>query len=170
MREPGRLADTFQKPAEYLVHDKESPVIGPTSFNDRGPELSRGFRALKVYMGLLRHGTSGYAAAIDHDVAMARFLAEETKRRPDFDLLDEPVLSIVNFRYRPAGASVRDEALDSLNRRIVNRLVGDGGFFLAPTMLKGRVSMRVAITNFRTREDDLRALLDEASRVGKEIA
>ena len=170
VREPGRLADTFKKPAEYLVHDKESPVIGPTAFNDRGPELSRGFRALRVYMGLLRHGTSGYAAAIDHDVAMARFLAEEAKRRPDFELLDEPILSIVNFRYRPAGASIRDDALDSLNRRIVNRLVSDGGFFLAPTMLKGRVSMRVAITNFRTREDDLRALLDEASRVGKEIA
>ena len=168
VREPGRLADTFRKPAEYLVHDAESPVIGPTAFNDRGPELSRGFRALKVYMGLLRHGTSGYAAAVEHDFGLAHFLAEEVKRRPDFELLAEPVLSIVNFRYRPGG-TLDDEATDALNRRIVNRLVASGQFFLAPTRLKGRVSMRVAIVNFRTREDDLVALLDEASRVGKEI-
>lgn len=168
VREPGRLADAFRKPAEYLVHDALSPVIGPTAFNDRGPELSRGFRALKVYMGLLRHGTSGYAAAIDHDVTLARFLADEVKRRPDFELMAEPALSIVNFRYRPPGGTVDDPSLDSLNRRIVNRLVGGGGFFLAPTMLKGRVSMRVAIVNFRTRETDLVALLDEATRAGRE--
>jgi len=172
VREPGRLADTFRKPAEYLVHDALSPVIGPTSFNDRGPELSRGFRALKVFMGLLRHGTNGYAKAIEHDVALARFLADEVKRRPDFELLAEPALSIVNFRYRSAHAGVGSEGpvLDALNRHVVNRLVGEGGFFLAPTLLKGRVSMRVAITNFRTREDDLVALLDEASRAGKELA
>jgi glutamate/tyrosine decarboxylase-like PLP-dependent enzyme len=167
VREPGRLADTFRKPAEYLVHDAESPVIGPTSFNDRGPELSRGFRALKVFMGLLRHGTSGYAQAIEHDVDMARFLAEEVERRPEFELLTEPVLSIVNFRHRRAGEA-EGEALDARNRQIVNRLVEGGGFFLAPTLLKGRVSMRVALTNFRTREDDLLALLDEAARVGGE--
>jgi glutamate/tyrosine decarboxylase-like PLP-dependent enzyme len=170
VREKGRLAEAFHKPAEYLVHDAESPVIGPTSFNDRGPELSRGFRALKVYMGLMRHGTSGYARAIEHDLELARFLAEEVKRRTDFELLAEPVLSIVNFRYRPAGAPADDPGLDRLNRRIVNRLVGSGGFFLAPTLLKGRVSMRVAIVNFRTREEDLVALLDEAARAGKEMA
>ena len=79
----------------------------------------------------------------------------------------------MNFRYRPsarADAGSEDPALDALNRRIVNRLVGGGGFFLAPTLLKGRVSMRVAITNFRTREDDLVALLDEVSRAGKDLA
>ena len=112
---------------------------------------------------------SGYAKAIEHDVALARFLAEEVKRRSEFELLVEPVLSIVNFRHRRPGEA-EGATLDARNRRIVNRLVGSGGFFLAPTLLKGRVSMRVAITNFRTREDDLVALLDEASRAGKELA
>ena len=51
----------------------------------------------------------------------------------------------------------------------MNRLVGSGAFFLAPTILKGRTALRVAIVNFRTREDDLRALLDEAARAGREI-
>jgi len=79
------------------------------------------------------------------------------------------VLSIVNFRYRLAGAGLDEATLDRLNRRIVNRLVGSGAFFLAPTILKGRTSMRVAIVNFRTTEADLGALVDEAARAGREI-
>ncbi len=169
VREPGRLADTFRKPAEYLVHDVESPVIGPVSFNERGFELSRGFKALKVWMGLKCHGRKGYAAAIERDVGLARFLSDAVDAHPDFERTSEPVLSITTFRYRPQGVDLSGEALDRLNQRIVNRLVGDGSFFLAPTVLKGRVAMRVCIVNFRTREDDLRLLLQEASRVGREL-
>jgi aromatic-L-amino-acid/L-tryptophan decarboxylase len=170
VREPGRMAEAFHRPAPYLVQDPDSPVLGPVFFNDRGPELSRGFRALKVWMGLKRHGRRGYAAAVEHDVAMARFLADEVRARKDFELLAEPVLSIVGFRYRPEGAPAEGADIDRLNRRIVNRLVGSGAFFLAPTILKGRTAMRVAIVNFRTREDDLVALLDEAARAGRELA
>jgi len=119
-----------------------------------------------VWMGLKRHGRKGYARAIEHDVALARFLAEAVKAHPDFELLVEPVLSIVNFRYRPRGAALPDADLDRLNRKIVNRLVGSGAFFLAPTTLKGRTSLRVAIVNFRTAEDDLTALLEEVQRLG----
>jgi glutamate/tyrosine decarboxylase-like PLP-dependent enzyme len=169
IRDSGRLADTFRQSAPYLVHDPDSPVVGPVSFNERGPELSRGFRALKVWVGLKRHGCKGYAAAVEHDVAMARFLADETQRRDDFELLAEPVLSIVNFRFRPKHVGMTDSDLDRLNRQIVNRLVGSGAFFVAPTVLKGRTSIRVAIVNFRTREGDLQALLDEAARAGQEI-
>jgi aromatic-L-amino-acid decarboxylase len=168
VREPGRMADAFRRPAPYLVHDPDSPVVGPVSFNDRGPELSRGFRALKVWMGLKRHGRRGYAKAVEHDVAMARFLADELRSRPDFELMADPVLSVVCFRYRPAGLG--DEDLDRLNRRIVNDLVGNGSFFLAPTLLRKRTAMRVAIVNFRTAEDDLRALVEEVTRAGLRIA
>jgi hypothetical protein len=59
--------------------------------------------------------------------------------------------------------------LDRLNRRIVNRLVGSGAFFLAPTLVRGRTSLRVAIVNFRTREDDLLALVDETARAGRSL-
>ncbi len=169
VREPGRLADAFRKPAEYLVQDAESPFPGPVAFNERGPELSRGFKALKVWMGFKRHGRQGFAAAIEHDVDLARFLADEVDRRPDFERLAEPVLSIANFRYRPV-ASLPEEALAALNRKIVNRLVGSGSFFLAPTLLRGKTSLRVAIVNFRTSESDLVALLDEAARVGRVLA
>ena len=170
VREPGRLAATFRKFPEYLASDPESPFPGPTWFTERGVELSRGFKALKVWMGLKVHGRRAYAAQIENDVRLARFLADAVELSPDFELLAESVLSIANFRYRPAGRELSEEELDRINRSIINRLVGDGAFFLAPTVLKGRTALRVAITNFRTREEDLIALLEEAARIGKELA
>jgi len=169
VRQPGRLADAFRRFPEYLASDPESPFPGPAWFAERGAELSRGFKALKVWMGLKTHGRRGYAAAIENDVRLARSLAAEVDRRPDFERLAESVLSIANFRFRPADRALSDDDLDRVNRQIINRLVGDGSFFLAPTILKGRTALRVAIVNFRTREEDLTALLDEAARVGREI-
>jgi glutamate/tyrosine decarboxylase-like PLP-dependent enzyme len=169
VREKGRLSDTFRKFPEYLASDPESPFPGPAWFAERGVELSRSFKALKVWMGLKTHGRKGYARAIENDVALAHFLAAEVDRRPEFERLSETVLSIANFRYRPEGRALSDADLDRINRRIVNRLVGDGSFFLAPTILKGRTALRVCIVNFRTREEDLTALLDEATRIGREI-
>ena len=170
VREPGRLAATFRKFPEYLASDPESPFPGPAWFAERGVELSRGFKALKVWMGVKTHGRRAYAAQIENDIRLARFLADEVDRRPNFERLAEPVLSIANFRWRPAGRHMSDADLDRVNRRIIHRLVGDGSFFLAPTILKGRTTLRVSITNFRTTESDLLALLDEVERVGKEIA
>jgi glutamate/tyrosine decarboxylase-like PLP-dependent enzyme len=169
VREPGRLAAAFRKFPEYLASDRESPFPGPAWFAERGVELSRGFKALKVWMGLKTHGRRGYAAVIEEDVRLARFLAEEARRRPDFEVLAETPLSIANFRYRPAGKALSDPELDGINRKIINRLVGDGSFFLSPTVLKGRTSLRVSIVNFRTSEADLLALLDAASRIGREL-
>jgi aromatic-L-amino-acid decarboxylase len=170
VREPGRLADAFRRPAAYLVHDPDSPLVGPVLFNERGPELSRGFKALKVWMGLKRHGRKGYAAAVEHDVALARLLAGEIRKREDLELLAEPGLSIVNFRYHPRGGALDEEGLGRLNRRIVHRLVASGEFFLAPSLVRGRTSLRVAIVNFRTQEEDLRALLDAVVRTGRTLA
>ena len=170
VREPGRLGAAFRKFPEYLAADAESPFPGPAWFAERGVELSRGFKALKVWMGLKVHGTKAYAAAIENDVRLAAWLAAEVDRRPEFERLAETVLSIANFRYRPAGRALGDEELDRINRKIINRLVADGSFFLAPTVLKGRTALRVAIVNFRTGTTDLAALLDEAARIGREIA
>ena len=169
VREPGRLSAAFRKFPEYLAADPASPFPGPAWFAERGVELSRGFKALKVWMGLKTHGRRAYADQIASDVRLARFLAAEVDRRPDFERLADAVLSIANFRYRPADRDLADAELDRVNRTIINRLVGEGSFFLAPTVLKGRTALRVSITNFRTREEDLIFLLDEAERLGRSI-
>ncbi len=169
VRRPGRLSAAFRKFPEYLASDPESPFPGPAWFAERGVELSRGFKALKVWMGLKTHGRRAYAEQIANDVRLARFLSAEVDRRPDFERLAEPVLSIANFRYRPPGRALPGPELDRVNRKIINRLVGDGSFFLAPTVLNGSTALRVSITNFRTHEEDLLALLDEAARIGREL-
>ena len=166
LRKPGRLAAAFRKFPEYLASDPESPFPGPAWFAERGVELSRGFKALKVWMGMKTRGRAGYERAIENDVSLAHFLAEEVDRRPDFERLAPTVLSIVNFRYRPRGVALPDTDLDRINRGIANRLLGGGSFFLAPTILKGRAALRVCIVNFRTQREDLTALLDEAARLG----
>jgi len=167
VRDAGRLPDAFRKYPEYFAPDPDSSFAGPAWFVERGVELSRGFKALKVWMGMKRHGRRGYAAAIERDVALAELLSDELDLRPGFERLSPTVLSIVNFRYRPPGVPEPD--LDRLNRAIVNRLVGSGSFFLAPTVLNGRTSMRVCIVNFRTRPEDLTFLLDETARIGREL-
>jgi len=169
VREPGRFSATFRRFPEYLAQDPESPFPGPAWFAERGVELSRGFKALKVWMGLKVHGWKAYAAQIENDIRLAGFLSAEVDRRKDFERLAEPVLSIANFRYRPKDAAIPEEELDRINRSIINRLVSGGAFFLAPTILKGKTALRVSITNFRTREEDLLALLDEAARIGEEL-
>jgi glutamate/tyrosine decarboxylase-like PLP-dependent enzyme len=120
-------------------------------------------------MGLKRHGRQGYAAAVEHDVAMACFLADHVRGREDFELLAEPGLSIVNFRYHPRGGTLGEEDLDHLNRRVAHRLLESGAFFIAPSIVRRRTSLRVAVVNLRTQEDDLRALLDEAARAGRAL-
>src|SRR5262249_20813834 len=134
---------------------------------ERGVELSRSFKALKVWIGMKTHGRAGYARAIENDVALAHFLAEEVDRRPDFERLAPTVLSIANFRFRPKDSKASGEELDRINRGIVNRLVGDGSFFLVPTILQGRTALRACIVTFRTPEAHLTALLHEAERIGR---
>ena len=133
-------------------------------------ELSRGFKALKVWMGLKTHGAPRLRRPPSSATCASRgSCPARSTAGPSFERLADAVLSIANFRYRPADRDLPDAELDRVNRTIVNRLVGEGSFFLAPTVLKGRTALRVSITNFRTREEDLIFLLDEAERIGRSI-
>jgi aromatic-L-amino-acid/L-tryptophan decarboxylase len=170
VREPGRMAAAFRYFPAYIASDPDSPFPGPAWFAERGPELSRAFKALKVYMGLKHHGRRAYAASIERDCALARFFADRVRERPELELLSDPVLSIVVFRYRPTEGSGELEAFDGLNRAVAHRLVKEGLFFLAPTVLRGSSWLRASITNFRTTEDDLRLLVEETVRLGRSLA
>jgi glutamate/tyrosine decarboxylase-like PLP-dependent enzyme len=169
-REPGRLKAAFRKFPEYLDTDPKSPLSGPVWFAERGVELSRNFKALKVWMGLKTHGKRAYARIVEENVRLARVLAEEVDRRPNLERLAPVELSIVNFRYRPPRENLSEGALTRLNRLIIHRIVGGGSAFVYPTVLNGRTSIRVCIVNFRTREEDLAILLDDVERFGRELA
>ena len=152
VREPGRLAATFRKFPEYLASDPDSPFPGPAWFAERGVELSRGFKALKVWMGLKVHGAARLRER-DRE-RRARWPGSSRTRwtggRTSSGWPSRSSRSRTSASGR-RGSTLTDADIDRLNRRIVNRLVGDGSFFLAPTILKGRTALRVCIVNFRTR-------------------
>ena len=168
-REPGRLKAAFRKFPEYLDTDPAAPLSGPVWFAERGVELSRSFKALKVWMGLKTHGRKAYARLVEENVRLAHRLAEEVERRPDLENLAPVELSIANFRYRPRRENLSEEELSRINRQIIHRIVADGSAFVYPTVLRGKTSIRVCIVNFRTTERDLEILLDAVEEIGREL-
>jgi aromatic-L-amino-acid/L-tryptophan decarboxylase len=130
------------------------------AFWDHGPELTRRFRALKVWMILRYHGARRIAAAIAEDIRLADHLAARVRAADDFELLAAPSLSICCFRHVPATARGDDAALDALNERIMTTVQRGGRAYLSNATIDGRFALRACITNFRTTEGDLDRLLD----------
>jgi glutamate/tyrosine decarboxylase-like PLP-dependent enzyme len=154
----------------YTYQDKERTGRGVDG-TQLGPQFSRGFWALKVWLSLLAHGRRAYAGRISHDAALARYLGERVRERPDFELSCPVGLSICCFRYvppdLPAGEG-RDGYLDFLNERLMTEVQQDGRVFFSNAVLDGRFVLRVCIVNFRTEAGDLEAVLvlDVAAEIG----
>jgi glutamate/tyrosine decarboxylase-like PLP-dependent enzyme len=169
------LVQSFSAEASYTYSDEErSPQS--TGLRMFGPQFSRGFQALKVWISLLAHGRRAYSARISHDAALARYLGERARERADFELLAPVGLSICCFRYVPAdlpgqGAADRDAYLNRLNQRIMTEMQLDGRVFLSNVVIEpsGIFGLRVCIVNFRTEAEDMDAVLDVASEVGARL-
>jgi aromatic-L-amino-acid/L-tryptophan decarboxylase len=134
-----------------------------------GPDFSRGFSALKVWMSLLAHGRAAYARRISHDAALARYLGELVEERPDFELTAPVGLSICCFRYAPPDLRGDDEALDRLNERIMTAIHADGRTYCSNAVLNDRFCLRACVVNFRTEAEDLETVLDVAAEHGERL-
>ncbi|HSE16786.1 MAG TPA: pyridoxal-dependent decarboxylase [Pyrinomonadaceae bacterium] len=124
------------------------------AFWDYGVELSRRFRALKVWMTLQYYGSRRIAAAISEDIALAAYLGEIVSNADDFELLAPVELSICCFRYLPQG-STSDAELDRLNERIMEMVQKGGRAYLSNATVNGKFALRACITNFRTTKADI---------------
>jgi aromatic-L-amino-acid decarboxylase len=124
---------------------------------EHGIELSRRFRALKVWMTLRYYGARRIAAAIAEDIALAAHLAELVTASDDFELLSGPELSICCFRHLLPGATAAE--LNAHNERLLTALQRDGRVYLSNITLDGRFALRACITNFRTTRADLERTL-----------
>ena len=122
-----------------------------------GPEMSRRARSLAVWATLAAYGRSGYRAMIERHVALARRLADQVRASSDFELLAEPRLNVVCFRYRPDG--IPEGELDQLNRRLGQAIIADGTVYFGTTVYAGKVAFRPAIANWRTTERDVDIIL-----------
>src|SRR5437867_3429862 len=132
------------------------------------PEMSRRARALAVWATLNAYGRRGYRAMIERHVALAKRLADQIRDSSDFELLEEPRLNVVCFRYRPAGSP--EGELDEINRRLGQAIIADGTVYFGTTVYGGKVAFRPAIANWRTTERDVDIILGVARGLAERIA
>ncbi len=158
---------TFTVEASYLSALPRGTAARPESTDRLSPQLSRGFRALSVWMSIREHGIRHFGHVVEKCVEQARYLASRVREHPDLELMAPVPLCIVCFRYTVPGFSAEEE--DDLNREILMRLQERGIAVPSSTVLDGRFVLRVANTNHRTRREDFDRLVEETVRLGEEV-
>jgi glutamate/tyrosine decarboxylase-like PLP-dependent enzyme len=153
----------FTDRPDYLTAKARGLAGGNPWPVEYGPELSRGFRALKVWAQIAEFGTDRLGRMIERNCYQASYLGEQVEKTPGLELLAPVALNICCFRYTEPGLS--DAVLDAVNDEIVIQLQEQGSAAPSTTRLKGRLAIRVNITNHRTARADLDILLDEVQRI-----
>jgi len=159
VRDGAHQLDAFASPAAYLARHPRGLAAGSPWPCDLGPDLSRGFRALKTWFTIVAHGTDQLGAAISHTCALARYLRDRVEACPDLELLAPVALNIVCFRYRCADA-------DRVNAEIVADLHESGIAVPSTTTVNAQTAIRAAIVNHRTVASDIDALIDATLACG----
>jgi glutamate/tyrosine decarboxylase-like PLP-dependent enzyme len=169
VRDPATLLRSFSIDAAYVREDANLSGRG-LNIGELGPQWSRAFMALKVWLSLAAHGTEAYGRRIAHDVELARYLDERVREHPDLEPMCPVTLSIACYRYAPADAGLDDRALDTLNERLMIAIRRDGRAFPSNAELRGRYCLRACLVNHRTEAQDIDALLEATVRLGAELA
>ena len=157
----------FASTPAYLGRAERGTAAGAPWYADYGLELSREFRALKVWFTLRHYGIDALGASIAHTCRLASILAERVRAAGDLELLAPVALNVVCFRYRPP--ELHDEAaLDDLNEAIAIAVQESGEAVLSTTRIGGKRALRACIVNHRTREDDLGVVLHAVRAAGRD--
>ncbi len=157
----------FSERPEYLKGAERGLAAGNPWPVEYGPELSRGFRALKVWTQLAEHGTAKLGALITQNCEQAAYLGELVVAHPQMALAAPVTMNICCFRYQTEGQDTK--AADSLNDEIVVQLQIQGIAAPSTTMVNGRTAIRVNITNHRTTRADLDLLVQQVHRIGQTL-
>ena len=159
------MRDAFSLVPPYLRQDgREDGVEGPVSYAEYGFQQTRGFRALKIWMMVKHLGMDRIAAMIEQNIELARLLEERVRRTPDLELVAPRSLSVVDFRYAPSAFKDDREALNALNKALVERIQLGGEAFLAGTLVRGAYCIRACIVNYLARPSDVDVVVDVIRR------
>ena len=161
LREAGRLQAAFGHEERYMLH--EGDIANPV---DRTLEYSRPFRSLRLWMAFRVYGAARFRVWIERTLANARLLTESLRNSPEFELLNDPMLSTVCFRHVPPGVQDTDEH----NVNLAREMQRDGRIFLAPASVDGRACLRVCFVNFRTTPDEVAYVLEVSEEIGRRLA
>jgi aromatic-L-amino-acid/L-tryptophan decarboxylase len=139
------------------------------AFWDHGIELSRRFRALKLWLLMRAHGSTAIAASIAEDCRLARAMAAAVDADPDLELMAPVTLSVCCFRVAPQQWRGDDATLDALNAQIMTAVQREGTAYLSGASVAGRTVLRACIVNFRTTEPDIEVTLEAVRRAAREV-
>jgi aromatic-L-amino-acid/L-tryptophan decarboxylase len=169
VRDPEMLRAAFAYHPPYYHFNERA-----TNYVDYGPQNSRGFRALKVWLALKQVGAEGYRKMIADDIRLSRAMAQAISRHADLELMTQN-LSITTFRYVPGDLRARlqeseiEVHLDALNRELVDRLQRGGETFISNAVVDGHYVLRACIVNFHTTQTDVEAVPGIVAGIGREV-
>jgi aromatic-L-amino-acid/L-tryptophan decarboxylase len=167
VRDPEKLRDAFAYHPPYYHFGVEA-----INYFDLGPQNSRGFRALKVWLALQQVGRDGYVEMIAEDIRLAKGLYQRIPQYAGLEALTQS-LSITTFRYVPddlkSGNEKVESYLNALNEALLTSLQNSGEAYLSNAVIQGKFALRACIVNFRTSLEDVEALPAIVVRMGKEM-
>ncbi|HEY3473652.1 MAG TPA: aminotransferase class V-fold PLP-dependent enzyme, partial [Anaerolineales bacterium] len=167
VRDPEKLREAFAYHPPYYHFGVEA-----INYLDYGPQNSRGFRALKVWLALQQVGRKGYEQMLAEDILLAKKLYELVAKRPELQAFTHS-LSITTFRYIPAdlksGFEKIEEYLNQLNTELLTRLQNSGEAYISNAVIDGKFALRACIVNFRTSLADIEALPEIVLRIGRKV-
>ena len=167
VRDPENLRKAFAYHPPYYHFGVEA-----INYLDFGPQNSRGFRALKVWLALQHVGRKGYEQMLSDDIQLSKELYQFVSERPELEALTQS-LSITTFRYVPVDLKSRSEKtekyLNLLNKELLTRLQNSKEAYVSNAVIDGKFALRACIVNFRTSIEDVKPLPDLVIRLGREI-
>ena len=166
-RNPDAQNEAFGQSASYLSPTSRGLAVGTTYFADKGIQLSRSFRALKVWMSLKEQGVSRIGRAISRNISHATYLEKIADAEEDIEILAPVSLNIVCLRFNSGGHS--ENALNAINQEILLRIQESGTAVPSHTIIDGKFAIRVCITNHRTVAADLDKLVADILLIGRQI-
>ena len=167
-RSPEAARQTFSHSGDYARSLTADPIEG-FAFFEESLELSRRFRALKLWLSLRYHGMAAFRQSIAKDLAQAQRLANAIERQDELELLAPVELSAVCFRHR-GSIGMSEEKLNSFNLELLKRIVARGRVYLSNASLRGKFCLRACIVNHRTKDADIDSIIPEVLAAAKEIS
>ena len=162
------LLRAFSVNPDYLQDTKLG--MDHVNFADRGLQLTRSFRALKVWMSIQTFGLAEFREAIERTISLAADAGTLVEQTEGLELLSPPSLGVVCFRYRPVGDGWTPEQTDQLNEAIQERVIGSGAAMISSTRLRGSYSLRLCIMSHQTVWNDVRETIERIAGFGRELA
>jgi aromatic-L-amino-acid/L-tryptophan decarboxylase len=173
VRDRALLRETFSHRPAYYHFDEGEPGDERVNYFEYGLQNSRGFRALKVWLGLRRSGRTGYAEMVAQNIRVAKALHRAAAAHPELETKTQ-ALSITTFRYVPLDLGPRRESpavaeyLNKLNEELLNRIQRGGEAFLTNAVIRGQFVLRVCVVNLHSTPADAEAVAGLVARLGRE--